>query len=176
MSLVPISNCRTLGSSFSRSRLLGVSVTLCGVGNSYSNEKTPGRVLRMSVTLQKKAIYDKIIRNNNTQKNLPFAALSECEIVNIIARFVGRKEQLNGRVFARPRANLVGIDSVHQEVIYGLSRVRTIWKSQDLFRFQLGINNGSSCSPVIDTLMANAITLSAIVGVTVIKCQEFSSG
>ena len=30
--------------------------------------------------------------------------------------------------------------------------------------------------PLIETLMANAITLSATVGVTVIKCQEFSSG
>ena len=30
--------------------------------------------------------------------------------------------------------------------------------------------------PWIETLIANAITLSATVGVTVIKCQEFSSG
>ena len=30
--------------------------------------------------------------------------------------------------------------------------------------------------PCIDTLIANAMTLSATVGVTVIKCQEFSSG
>ena len=30
--------------------------------------------------------------------------------------------------------------------------------------------------PWIETLMANAMTLSATVGVTVIKCHEFSSG
>ena len=32
------------------------------------------------------------------------------------------------------------------------------------------------CIPIIATLIAKAITLSPIVGVTVIKCHEFSSG
>ena len=54
MSLGPTSNCSTLGNSFSRSILFGVSVTLNGVGNSYSNEKTPGSVLRTNGTLRHK--------------------------------------------------------------------------------------------------------------------------
>ena len=44
------------------------------------------------------------------------------------------------------------------------------------FRYFSGYRKYYVCIPIIATLIAKAITLSPIVGVTVIKCHEFSSG